>query len=627
MWSRPVVDHSCPLHSIGSNMNVTIFESIRDPNSPNKVNLYTALNRIKTGSSEQRITKVRGGDKQEKNNLPVVCFSGEFLSRKDDDLVEHSGLIILDFDHVIDVDGTKKKLALDQHILSVWVSPSGDGLKALVRITNPERHRDHFRALRYYFDEQYHLEVDKSGANESRACYESYDPDIIIKDGSIKFGHMMSADAEVAAAEPVKTSSSTTDYSKINIAARMIQRAMDGEKHEVLVKAAHLMGGYIAAGKVEEHEAVRVLHQEICKRDIVSEDQALKSIMDAIEHGKLLPIQELIHREVKVEREMRINDGDMSFISSDDADFKWINLYAQGEVEIGLDTGDKLLDEHFRYKRELVVINGHSNVGKTTAALYLIANSTVRHGWKWIIYSSENKTASVKMTLMQFIMDRKVEDMSYAQRKLAYEWIKKHFVIISNEHTYTYTDIIVFAEKILAQQPMDGLFVDPYNSLRLDIGGNSLSSHEYHYEAAGEFLTLSNNRDIAVWLNMHAVTEAQRRKGADGLPVAPYAEDTEGGGKFVNRADCFITIHRKVQALDHDVRKMTEVHIRKVRETETGGLPTTLDDPWKMAINTSHTGFYGWLHRGQLFQPVDIERDMGVSENLSFRIDIASNAE
>ena len=56
---------------------------------------------------------------------------------------------------------------------------------------------------------------------------------------------------------------------------------------------------------------------------------------------------------------------------------------------------------------------------------------------------------------------------------------------------------------------------------------------------------------------MHAVTEAQRRKGDDGLPVAPYAEDTEGGGKFVNRADCFMTIHRKVQSMDSDIRRMS----------------------------------------------------------------------
>ena len=70
---------------------------------------------------------------------------------------------------------------------------------------------------------------------------------------------------------------------------------------------------------------------------------------------------------------------------------------------------------------------------------------------------------------------------------------------------------------------------------------------------------------------MHAVTEAQRRKGADGLPIAPYAEDTEGGGKFVNRADDFLTFHRKVQAQDSIDRRTIEFHMRKIRETETGG--------------------------------------------------------
>jgi len=100
------------------------------------------------------------------------------------------------------------------------------------------------------------------------------------------------------------------------------------------------------------------------------------------------------------------------------------------------------------------------------------------------------------------------------------------------------------------------------------------------------------------------------------------AEDTEGGGKFVNRADCFITIHRKVQALEHDIRKMTEVHIRKVRETETGGMPTSIDDPWKMSINLSHTGFKGWLNRNALFDAVDLETLEGVSDNLSISFDI-----
>ena len=65
----------------------------------------------------------------------------------------------------------------------------------------------------------------------------------------------------------------------------------------------------------------------------------------------------------------------------------------------------------------------------------------------------------------------------------------------------------------MRQQPVDAIFVDPYNSLKLDMRNTSIGVHDYHYEAASEFLTFSKANNVAVWLNMHAVTEAQRRKG------------------------------------------------------------------------------------------------------------------
>ena len=336
----------------------------------------------------------------------------------------------------------------------------------------------------------------------------------------------------------------------------------------------------------------------------------------------MLPIKQLIDDEKTAKREMLINDGDMSFISSDDEDFRWIDDYSQGKIELGLDTGDAQLDEYFRYKREFVIINGHSNVGKTTTALYMIANAAIRHDWKWIIYSSENRTASVKMNLMQFAMDKKVADMNYNERKQAYKWVQDHFVVISNNAVYSYSDIIVFMEKVMKQQQVDAIFVDPYNSLKLDMGNSKIGVHDYHYEAASEFLTFSKANNVAVWLNMHAVTEAQRRKGEDGLPVAPYAEDTEGGGKFVNRADCFVTIHRKVQSPDHNIRKMSEIHVRKVREVETGGRPTPLEEPHRMVMNLSHTGFHSWLGQRPLFKPITFEE----AKTMPMAIDFLSTA-
>ena len=138
-------------------MKVTIFKDVKSTKAPHHIQLATALSRIQRGKSKDLIHEIREGKKEKKLELPVVCFSGEFSSRADEALFEHSGYIVLDFDHV-DVEATKTALATDDYIYACWVSPSGDGIKALVRITNPERHRDHFRALTAYLSRQHGLE-------------------------------------------------------------------------------------------------------------------------------------------------------------------------------------------------------------------------------------------------------------------------------------------------------------------------------------------------------------------------------------------------------------------------------------------------------------------------------------
>lgn len=584
---------------------ITLFKNIKETDSPIYVDTATALERIRTGGKHrQKVSSIRTGQTSLKKELPIALWSGKFTERKDSSIKEHSGLIVLDFDH-IDVDGSKKVLATDDYVYACWVSPSGEGLKALVKVSNPESHRDHFRALQAYFDNQYGLEVDPSGINESRACFESYDPDIVIKDSSAVFSKVIS---EKALSQKAENKETYTDYNKLAIVSSMLRKAQDGEKHAMLLKAAILCGGYIAAGRLEEEEAIHVLEREITRRDIDSIETARNTIRDGLERGKLMPIREVIDGENQIKLEMMINDGDMSFVSSDDEDFRWIQDYLDGKLELGLDTGDGVLDEYFKYKREFLIINGLSNVGKTTLALYMMVNSAMRHDWKWIVYSAENKTASIKAKLMQFSKNIRLENMTNTEVDQAYKWVSKHFKIISNRQVYSYTDLIVFGEKLLRQGDYDGFFIDPYNALKIQMSaGNALSTHEYHYEAASELLTFSNKHNIAVWLNAHAVTEAQRRKGDDGLPIAPYAEDTEGGGKFVNRADCFLTFHRKVQHKDYNMRRTMELHVRKVRETETGGMPTSIDHPVLFELNNDNTAFVNKATGKKLFEPLKIE--------------------
>jgi hypothetical protein len=530
-------------------------------------------------------------------------FSGVFEERKDAGLKQHSGFIVLDIDDLSNPNEVKQTLSLDSYVYSCWLSPSGKGVKALVKINDSTRHREHFFAIENYFDNHYNIVVDPTGKNVSRACYESYDSELYLNEDSETFTAYVSEEKkESKPKQELIKPQEYTDYNKLNIAASMIRNAVDGEKHHALYNAARLCGGYIAGGKMIEEEAIRVLEYEISLRDIKDFDHAKRTIRDALNEGKGMPIHEVLTFEKTEQRKQRVKSGDMSFIAPTDDDFKWIEDFAQGKIEMGLTTGSDTLDKHFRYKREFTILNGHSNVGKTTFVLYLMVNSSIKHGWKWCVYSSENATASTKMRLMEFATDRKVDRMSRSELASAYNWVNKHFVFFSNKDMYSFHDILAFTDKVRESQKIDALFIDPYNSLKIDMGQHSkIGIHEYHYEAASELLNYSVNNELAIWLNTHAVTEAQRRKDGEGYPVAPYAEDSEHGGKWVNRCSCFLTIHRKVQHHDPMVRKTTEFHVRKVRVVETGGTPTPLYDPIEFQMNITNTGFYCANDRGKRF--------------------------
>jgi hypothetical protein len=74
-----------------------------------------------------------------------------------------------------------------------------------------------------------------------------------------------------------------------------------------------------------------------------------------------------------------------------------------------------------------------------------------------------------------------------------------------------------------------------------------------------------------------------------GHPVPPMASDVEGGGKFVNRADDFLVIHRFT--LHPQLYTTTMIHVRKVKETETFGRPTSIDKPIEIVALENNVGF------------------------------------
>lgn len=120
-------------------------------------------------------------------NFPYVTPAGVFSYCNDASLVEHSGGLCMDLDHVGDVDALKQKLIADRFFktLMAFRSPSGDGLKWFIEIDLTKcNHRQWFDAVRnYLMSPAYGLsakQVDSSVRNESRACFLCYDPEVYV---------------------------------------------------------------------------------------------------------------------------------------------------------------------------------------------------------------------------------------------------------------------------------------------------------------------------------------------------------------------------------------------------------------------------------------------------------------
>lgn len=113
-----------------------------------------------------------------------VTFSGIFSYCSDDCLLQHSGLLCLDFDHLGErFEELRQQLLADQYFdtMLLFRSPRGNGLKWVIHIDlTGGTHRQWFRGVQAYVRKKYGLEVDEKCINESRACFLPYDPEAMV---------------------------------------------------------------------------------------------------------------------------------------------------------------------------------------------------------------------------------------------------------------------------------------------------------------------------------------------------------------------------------------------------------------------------------------------------------------
>lgn len=129
---------------------VSVFRSAKDTEVFDDRMIASILQEISNPPYLDSIKKLRAGDDSVKPHLPMYAMHGVFEGlRRKQDFIESSGLIIIDIDDIEDdLEEVKEDIISNiAGVFAVMISPSGTGIKALVRVDEEFITADNYREV------------------------------------------------------------------------------------------------------------------------------------------------------------------------------------------------------------------------------------------------------------------------------------------------------------------------------------------------------------------------------------------------------------------------------------------------------------------------------------------------
>ena len=223
-------------------MNVTVYKNLFETKKGYSITIFDALDRIKSGKSKDQVLELRKCKNKEdrdkkKRMLPSVLFAGSFSTRDIKGLQKASGFAILDFDDV----PIEYKLELQENpfVFACWVSPSGNGIKALVKIPivkTDKEYKEYYNALLAIFEK---ANIDKSTKDISRVCFESFDPDIYINTTSKTFKQKIEEKKVEVSRQVMSYASDDDTYNKLLVWINKQEIYSKGNRNNYINKLAY----------------------------------------------------------------------------------------------------------------------------------------------------------------------------------------------------------------------------------------------------------------------------------------------------------------------------------------------------------------------------------------------------
>ncbi|RQP19918.1 MAG: hypothetical protein EAS52_00810, partial [Parapedobacter sp.] len=130
----------------------------------------------------------------------AICKGG----RQGKHVVRHTGLMAFDIDDVPDdMEQCFQRVKQIPHVLYLGLSASGNGLWGLIRLAYPEKHSQHFEAMRRMFDEM-GIKIDPAPKAVNSLRYLAYDENAYCNENAELFRELMEQTPAVVLTQPTR---------------------------------------------------------------------------------------------------------------------------------------------------------------------------------------------------------------------------------------------------------------------------------------------------------------------------------------------------------------------------------------------------------------------------------------
>lgn len=281
--------------------------NIQDASPKGFVSLSTLIKKIREPQPQtrdllKRIEQARmAGDEVQKRNLKqhLPAFTPCAIVkdwRCYKNIQSFTGLLVLDFDKVDNAADLKYHVFDSfEWIIAAWLSPSGNGFKAVCSVPivqNVDDFKRYFRGIQKAVEAEGIPGLDPVGQNPVQLLFFGCDADVLFRSHFDTFREPVSKATTKPINKPVFVADSTTWKGKAiqTWYTNAIGRICDNG-HPQVVRHSSLLGGFVASGYLSRYEAEAVASEAINHNGYLSKDPKcyLKTAIQQIEWGMNRP--------------------------------------------------------------------------------------------------------------------------------------------------------------------------------------------------------------------------------------------------------------------------------------------------------------------------------------------------